>query len=72
MERVDLLCERFKNELQYASVKSWPIFERSDGGPVMFYMVHATDHPAAHGLMSRAYRDAVSAQEPVEQLTIFD
>ena len=71
MERVHLLCERFRNELQYTPVKPWPIYERSDGGPVMFYMVHATDHPAAPGLMSRAYRDAVGAQESVEQFKLF-
>ena len=71
MERVHLLCERFRNELQYASVKSWPIYEQSDGGPVMFYMVHATDHPAAPGLMSRAYRDAVGVQESAEQFKLF-
>ena len=67
-KRVHLLCERFRNELRYASVKPWPIYERSDGGPVMYYMVHATDHPEAPNLMSRAYRQAVSPQEPVEQL----
>ena len=71
MERVDLLCERFRKELQYASVKPWPICERSDRGPVMFYMVHATDHPAAPGLMSRAYRDAVGVQELAEQFKLF-
>ena len=70
MERVHLLCERFRNELQYASVKFWPIYEQSDGGPVMFYMVHATDHPAAPGLMSRAYRNAVGVQESAEQFKL--
>ena len=68
--RVRLLCERFRSELKYASVKPWPIFERSDGGPVMYYMVHATDHPEAPKLMSRAYRQAVSLQEPIEQSTL--
>ena len=71
--RVHLFCERFRSELHYASVKPWPIFERSDGeGPIMYYMVHATDHVEAPKLMSRAYRNAVSTQEPAEQLTIFD
>lgn len=67
-DRVVLLRERFKEELGYASAKPWPIFERFGGGAVMYYMVHATDHRDAPGLMSRAYRRAVSPREPPEQL----
>jgi three-Cys-motif partner protein len=66
-ERVDVIVERFKEELGYRSTKAWPIYERCDGGPVMYYMIHATDHMAAPELMRRAYEAAVS-DPPTEQL----
>ena len=44
-ERRDVLVGRFKRELAYQSVKAWPIYERENGGAVMYYMIHATDHP---------------------------
>jgi three-Cys-motif partner protein len=69
-ERRDVLVERFKRELGYRSVKAWPIYERANGGAVMYYMIHATDHPDAPILMSRAYRNTVSPLEPVEQLKL--
>ena len=34
----------------------------------MYYMIHATDHEAAPGLMARAYDRAVQPKEEVEQL----
>lgn len=69
-ERRDVLVSRFKRELGYQSVKAWPIYERENGGAVMYYMLHATDHPEAPILMSRAYRNTVSPLEPVEQLNL--
>ena len=69
-ERRDVLVGRFKRELGYQSVKAWPIYERESGGAVMYYMIHATDHPEAPKLMSRAYRNTVSPLEPVEQLSL--
>ena len=36
----------------------------------MYYMIHATDHPDAPGLMDRAYRNAVLPKEPYEQLSL--
>lgn len=68
--RRDALVNRFKRDLGYKSVKPWPIFERDDGGAVMYYMIHATDHPEAPKLMSRAYRKAVYPLEPLEQLNL--
>ena len=70
--RAQLLGNRIKDELGYASVKPWPIFKRYGGGETMYYMIHATDHPAAPMLMSRAYRQAVSRQVPRTQLGLFD
>jgi len=70
-ERAQLLGNRIREELGYASVKPWPIFKRRGGGETMYYMIHATDHPAAPMLMSRAYRRAVSRQVPRTQLGLF-
>jgi three-Cys-motif partner protein len=64
------LVSRFKAELGYASVKPWPIFDRRRGGGVMYYMIHATDHPEAPALMSRAYARAVRPKESMEQLRL--
>jgi three-Cys-motif partner protein len=68
--RRDAFVTRFR-ELGYASVKAWPIYERPGaGGHVMYHMIHATDHPAAPLLMSRAYNKALGAPEPPEQLDL--
>jgi three-Cys-motif partner protein len=67
-ERARSFAARFKQELGYRSVKPWPIYERRDGGNIMYYMIHATDHPAAPELMARAYRQAVKPKESYEQL----
>jgi hypothetical protein len=64
------LVSRFKVELGYTSVQPWPIFDRRHGGGVMYYMIHATDHPEAPALMSRAYARAVQPKETVEQLQL--
>ena len=72
VDRVQLLVNRIKDDLGYASVKGWPIFERFGGNTTMYYMIHATDHPGAPVLMSRAYRQAVSPQAPRRQLGLFD
>ena len=36
----------------------------------MYYMIHASDHPEAPILMSRAYNNAVAPKEPQEQLEL--
>lgn len=43
--RAQWLSSRFRNELGYASVKPWPIYEQKNGGKIMYFMIHATDHP---------------------------
>jgi three-Cys-motif partner protein len=58
-ERADLFVQRFKGELGYRHVLAWPILAQGSRGPVMFHMIHATDHPAAVDFMSRAYEAAV-------------
>lgn len=71
-QRVEHFRKRFKEELGYRSVKPWPIFERQDGGgALMYYMIHATDHPEAPRLMYRAYQKAVLPKESEEQFSLF-
>jgi hypothetical protein len=69
-QRKNLIVKRFKEELGYRSVKPGPIYGRKNGGAIMYYMVHATDHPLAPSLMSRAYRKTGMPKEPVEQLQL--
>jgi len=66
----DIFCERFKDELGYSYCAGWPIFERKEGGSIMYFMIHATDHPDAPPLMERAYRYAVYDKEPISQFEI--
>jgi len=66
--RAQLLAQRFKDELGYKYASPYPIYERRDQGAVMFYMIHATDHPSAPPLMGRAYNQAVYPRDPAEQL----
>ncbi len=68
----ELVVERMKTELGYKSVKPWPIFRRRSGKTIMYYMIHATDHPQAPILMRRAYENAVKPKEPIEQLSLFE
>ncbi len=67
--------ERFERELGYEFVTSWPIFEaNSTGGrgQIAYFMIHATDHEAAPGLMRRAYGKAVGPTVTVEQTSFID
>lgn len=69
--RRELLQERFKSELGYRSVKAWPIYERETRGNIMYYMIHATDHPEAPKLMRRAYGIALRSTDKSEQLELY-
>jgi three-Cys-motif partner protein len=64
----DEFVRRFKDELGYKSAKAWPIFDRPSGGAIMYYMIHAADHPEAPRLMARAYQRAVGPRETYRQL----
>lgn len=69
--RASLFEERFRSELGYKSAKAWPIYGRPGGrGRIMYYMIHATDHPEAPMLMSRAYGKAVNTEQEFEQLAL--
>jgi three-Cys-motif partner protein len=67
----DIFVQRIKQDFGYKSVKAWPIYDGESGGNIMYYMIHATDHPEAPKLMSRAYERAVF-QENYEQLRFDD
>ena len=69
-EFLEAFVDRFKKELGYWSVKPWPIYQREEALSIMYYMIHATDHPVAPSLMSRAYKKAVLRTESVEQLAL--
>lgn len=69
-KRVQTFAQRFKAELGYASAKPWPIYKNEQSARIMYYMIHATDHPEAPSLMNRAYRYAVEPSESVEQLKL--
>ena len=63
---------RMKSDLGYKSAHAWPIFKRKGGeGGIMYYMIHASDHPEAHKLMRRAYESAVKPKDKAEQLEMW-
>lgn len=65
------VTRRFQTELGYKYANPFPIREKEDGGgSIMYYMIHATDHPAAPGLMRRAYDQAVQPDDAPKQATI--
>lgn len=66
--RAIFACERFKQEFGYKYVYPFAIYERKDGGRVMYYMIHASDHDEAPKLMNRAYGKALDITETAEQL----
>jgi hypothetical protein len=69
-KRCSAFCERLKNDLGYAHVLPYPILERARGRRIMYYMIHATDHPAAPKLMTYAYNTAVHPLPPEEQFLL--
>lgn len=66
-DRPDLLKRRFREELGYRYADAYPIFEKPESPKIMFYMVHASDHPDARPLMVRAYNRTLGPGQFVEQ-----
>jgi len=67
--RAQYVCDRFKSEFKYKHVYPFPIYEKKDeGGRIMYYMIHASDHDEARVLMNRAYGKALDIKEADEQL----
>jgi three-Cys-motif partner protein len=50
IEIADLMRERFQNELGYRFAGQYPIYDRTEGNKVMYYMIHASDHQEAPAL----------------------
>jgi three-Cys-motif partner protein len=71
--RCDIMVHRLKSELLYQSAKAYPIYKKDTGGAIMYYMIHATDHPQGPVQMARAYRNTVRPVDPFEdtQLDLF-
>ena len=67
-DRAQLFSDRIRKELGYWSVSHYPIYERADSTRIMYYMIHATDHPEAPKLMRRAYGKAVGPEETLGEL----
>lgn len=66
------ICDRMAcriRALNYAHVFSFPIWEKETGagGATMYYMIHASDHDEAPGLMFRAYSQAHNLGAPPAQ-----
>jgi three-Cys-motif partner protein len=59
IERGLYLADRFKSEFGYKYAYPFPIFGKKDGGKMMYFMVHASDHPDATPIMFRAYNKSV-------------
>lgn len=68
-QRRNQMCARFQNELGYKFVTPFPIFNKREK-QIMYYMIHASDHPQASILMHRAYRRVVLPLETAEQLKL--
>jgi three-Cys-motif partner protein len=64
------MVSRFRDELNYWSVKAWPIYRDPQGRAIMYYMIHATDHDKAPEQMTRAYN--FLPPEPSKQLSLLD
>jgi three-Cys-motif partner protein len=62
------VAERFKARLGYKDVSAFPIYEKKGGGRIMYFMIHASDHPLACTLMHSAYNNTVGELKLLEQM----
>ena len=72
-ERGRRMADRFKSELGYEYAYAFPIQKVGLQGKIMFWMVHASDHPRAPDLMAQAYRHIGAGKglnAPVDQLEL--
>lgn len=69
-QRARMFCQRFHDDLGYWSVRPYAIYDHERGDRVMYYMLHATDHPDAPSLMGRAYISAALPKEELDQLAL--
>ena len=69
-DRASVFADRLCKELGYWSALPYAIYDPEHGERVMYWMIHATDHPAAPKLMDRAYEKAVLPKEPLDHLQL--
>lgn len=55
-QRAKFMEERFKNELGYEHARAFPMYDKGHEGKIMFWLIHASDHPRAIPLMISAYK----------------
>ncbi len=70
IDRAQAICKRMVDELGYKFANPYPIYRHKNSGRVMYYMIHATDHELAPGLMVRAYNKALSPPPTPKQLAL--
>lgn len=73
-EQYTFFVEQMQNRLGYKYVMPLGITDREgEGGELMFYMIHASDHPEAPKIMNRAYRKVTGRfrGEPPTQFDLF-
>lgn len=71
IERATQFIRRFEDELGYKHVKPWTFYSRRGGGNIMYYMIHASDHPEAPKLMYRSYQQVIGKKHVPKQLPLF-
>ncbi len=54
--RSQFMENRFMNELGYKFARAFPMYEKGHDGKIMFWLIHASDHPRAIPLMISAYK----------------
>jgi three-Cys-motif partner protein len=70
LQRAELVAGRLRVELGYEFAVPYAIYERGGRGKLMYYMIHASDHPAAPELMDRAYDAAVRPEVDSRQVQL--
>jgi three-Cys-motif partner protein len=70
-DRALSMRDRFQKELGYRYALPLPIYDRHGGRRIMYFMIHATDHPDATKLMSAAYDRAVEPLQTQKEIQLF-
>ncbi len=69
----EYVCHRIGREFGYKSVQAWPIRRSKHSRRIMYFMIHATDHPEAPKLMRRAFKKTDSRDfENLDQIDLED
>lgn len=70
LEIAQIMQARFTADLGYRFAAAYPIFESDGSNRIMYYMIHASDHPDAPALMVRAHAKAVRGLPKETQLSL--